>query len=212
MKKLLAVDDHKDILFTLRAIGELADFNVTTCDNGIEALKLLENENFDLVIVDYYMPEMNGLELVGKIRKIKPQIPILVLTVDESQEIAEKFMAAGATDFATKPIRPPDLFSRINLHLELSQLKEETLNEELKVEIPKGMSPQTLGLVIDYLRKIKDPESSETISLGTGLAYQTVHRYLIFLEKKGFLEARLDYGKVGRPIKKYAIKGEEKFG
>ncbi len=208
MKKLLAVDDHEDILFTIKAIGELADLSVVTCNNSKEALELLKKEKFDLVIVDYYMPEMNGLELVKKIREILPSVPILVLTVDESIDIARKFMDAGATDFATKPIRTPDLVSRINLHLELSNLKGDNLLEEIKKQIPKGMSPQTLGLIVKYLEENEEFESSETISLGTGLAYQTAHRYLMFLEEKGFLEAKLDYGKVGRPIKKYAIKSE----
>ena len=211
MKRILAVDDHEDSLFTLTAIGEVADFEVIPINNGIEALELLKNEKFDLVITDYYMPEMNGLELVSRIRALDAHIPILVLTVDECLDIAQRFMDAGATDFATKPIRTADLISRINLHLELSQLKESNVVELFKENIPKGMSPQTMQLIIDYVANVEGSESIEAISSGTGLAYQTVHRYLTYLEQEGFLETNLSYGKVGRPVKKYTKKGDVKF-
>lgn len=204
--KILAVDDNKDILYTLQAIAEVAGFDLTPISKGGEALKILKQKSLDLVIVDYYMPDMNGLELVEKIRNFNSKIPLLVLTVDESLEIARRFMDAGATDFASKPIRAADLISRIRLHLELSKLKE-PLSLDLKQEdIPKGMSGQTLQLIGDYLAGTVKPQSIEEISQGTGLAYQTAHRYLAFLEQEGLLNADLIYGKVGRPIKKYEIK------
>lgn len=201
MKKILAVDDDHDILFTLQAIAEVGKFHMKTLDDGFKALEVLRTEPFDLVIVDYYMPQMNGMELVERIRDFKPGIPILVLTVDESLDIANQFMDAGATDFATKPIRVADLISRINIHLSLPQSKEVAWLEEL--EIPKGMSAVTLRLILDYLEQAKKPEDIDSISEGTGLAYQTVHRYVSFLDKEGLVEVDLVYGKVGRPMKRF---------
>lgn len=210
MKKILAVDDQKEILYTLKAIAEVAKFEIVTCNNGVKALETLGKRNFDLVLVDYYMPEMNGIELVKKIRTINSKIPILVLTVDESLDTAKKFLESGATDFATKPIRAADLISRIKLHLELSDLKVSSFTGDIREQMPKGMSSQTMQRIMDYLEKLKNPETIESISLGTGLAYQTVHRYLIFFEETGFVMAELVYGKVGRPIKRYKkITGEK---
>jgi len=202
MKKVMAVDDDHDVLYTLHAISEVGKFHLTTLDNGYNALKRLEREPFDLVIVDYYMPEMNGMELVGRIRAVEPKLPILVLTVDESLEIAHKFMEAGATDFATKPIRVADLVSRINLHLN-SSVNIHELDFIDDQDIPKGMSAVTLQLIIRHLEQAKEPENIDSISKDTGLAYQTVHRYLSYLDQEGVVEVDLVYGKVGRPIKRY---------
>ena len=201
MKKILAVDDDHDILFSLQAIAEVGNFHMKTLDDGFQALESLKIERYDLVIVDYYMPQMNGMELVESIRGFEPQIPILVLTVDESLDIANQFLEVGATDFATKPIRVADLISRINVHLSRPSSKEPDWLAEL--EIPKGMSAVTLRLIVDHLEEAKEPEDIDSISEGTGLAYQTVHRYVSFLDKEGLAEVDLVYGKVGRPIKRF---------
>ena len=199
-RRVLAVDDDHDVLYTLRAISEVGDFDLVTLDSGIKGLELLKREPFDLVIVDYYMPEMNGIELVERIREFA-EVPILVLTVDESLDIAHQFMEAGATDFATKPIRVADLISRINIHLSLSPSKVPVWMEGQ--ELPKGMSGVTLQLIVDYLERAQEPENIDSISEGIGLAYQTVHRYMSYLEKEGIVGVDLVYGKVGRPLKRY---------
>ncbi|RCW49841.1 MULTISPECIES: response regulator transcription factor [unclassified Halanaerobium] len=206
MKKILAVDDEKDILFTLEAVAEAAGFNITTTLLGTEALKYAKNEEFDLLMIDYHMPDINGLKLVKEIRKINNSIPILVLTVDESLDLAEKFLNAGADDFANKPIRTADLISRINLHLNYNDSKYHFPYNINSLDIPKGMSLKTLKIIYNYLNKIQSPKTIQEISNETNLAYQTVHRYLNFLNEKNIAIVKLDYGKVGRPIHKYKLK------
>ncbi|HEY8464630.1 MAG TPA: response regulator [Bacillota bacterium] len=203
MNKILAIDDNEDILYTLQAIGETAKFNIVTVNDGFKALDLLKKSKFDLIMVDYYMPNINGLTLVKKIREISKSIPILVLTVDESINLAQKFLDCGATDFAVKPIRTADLISRVKLHLKLSQNKRGDQFQDL--EIPKGLSFPTLKLIMDYLHTINEPETIELISQKTGLAYQTVHRYLEYLVKKKQVKVKINYGKIGRPIHKYYL-------
>ncbi|NLL49122.1 MAG: response regulator [Firmicutes bacterium] len=202
-RRVLAVDDDHDVLYTLQAISEVGDFHLIPCDNGPEGLGLLRTEPFDLILVDYYMPEMNGMEFVKKVREFS-DVPILVLTVDESLTIAHQFMEAGATDFATKPIRVADLISRIHVHLRLATEKLPPWFEA--EELPKGMSGVTLQLIVEYLEGATEPENLDSISEGTGLAYQTVHRYVSYLDKQGIVEADLVYGKVGRPLKLYSKK------
>lgn len=205
MINILAVDDDHDILFTLQAICKVATFNISISDDGHQALQLLQESNFNLIMVDYHMPKMNGLKLVKKIREMDNQIPILVLTVDESLDLANKFIDAGATDFAIKPIRAADLISRIKLHLKLNQLKN---TDEIQINIdeeslPKGMTIATLKIILEYLQKNKSPETINKISEKTGLAYQTVHRYLDYLLKANYIDVIKNYGKIGRPINQY---------
>lgn len=206
MKKILAVDDEKDILFTLEAVADVADLNMTTTSRGLKALEYIKNNNFNLLLVDYHMPDINGLKLVKEIRKIDKNIPILVLTVDESMDLAEKFLKAGADDFANKPIKTADLISRINLHLNFNESSHNTAEKINELNIPKGMTQRTLAIIYDYLTEIKKAETIEEISKGTNLAYQTVHRYLNYIADENLVEVKLNYGKVGRPIHRYKLK------
>ncbi len=206
MSKILAVDDESDILFTLKAIAEVANFNIETTDRGLKALDYLKENNYDLLMVDYHMPDINGLQLVRQARKINAEIPILVLTVDESMDLAEKFLEAGADDFANKPIKTADLISRIKLHLNYNEQFYPTVERVQDLNLPGGMSDKTLKIIYQYLTEINKPHTIQEISAGTGLAYQTVHRYLNFLEESRIVKLEMDYGKVGRPLHKYILK------
>src|SRR6056297_80433 len=203
MKKILAVDDEKDILYTLEEISDVADFNIKTALSGEKALKILKKEKFSLIIVDYHMPDMSGLKLVKEIRKLDLEIPILVLTVDESIELANNSLELGATDFANKPIKTADLISRIKIHLETTN--EKNIDKYKDIKVPKGMSQSTLIIVLNYLESRDDYETIDEIAGGTGLAYQTVHRYLKFLSNNNYLKKELNYGTIGRPIHKYKL-------
>jgi two-component system response regulator DctR len=207
MSKILAIDDNADILYTLQAIGEVARFNMVTVNDGFKALELMAKSRFDLVMVDYYMPNINGLALVKKIREIDRDIPILVLTVDESIDLANKFIHAGATDFAIKPIKAADLISRVKLHLKLTKEKQTT---EIKgLELPKGLTLPTLQLILDYLKKTDAPQTIEAISQQTGLAYQTTHRYLNYLENIHYIVVEIHYGKIGRPVHRFLMRKQD---
>src|SRR5690625_3601197 len=95
----------------------------------------------DLVLLDYHMPDWDGMHTTEEIRKINKNVPIIILTVDERQEIADSFLEAGATDFALKPIRAPDLISRISIHIKMTKLSREK-NSTTFVE--KGINNATL--------------------------------------------------------------------
>ncbi|ADO76618.1 response regulator [Halanaerobium praevalens] len=205
MKKILAVDDQQDILFTLEAIAEVADLNLKTTASGLDALKQIKNNKFDLLLVDYHMPDINGLKLVKKIRKINEEITILVLTVDESLDLAEKFLEAGADDFANKPIKTADLISRIKLHLSYSPQLEHKDSAIKDLDIPKGMTLKTLSIIFDYLKEKEKAETISQISAGTNLAYQTVHRYLNYLNDENLAKVKLNYGQIGRPVHHYQL-------
>ena len=122
MKKdtaILVIDDDEQICF---ALGELFKFQgwraYSACDveSGLATFKTCR---LDMVLIDYHLPRINGVEGVRRLRRLSQDVPILVFTIDESQEVADTFLEAGATDFALKPIKAPDIISRIKLHLRL---------------------------------------------------------------------------------------------
>lgn len=201
--RILAVDDDEDILYTIRAIGEAAGWDVDTASDGEEALRALRlGGRYDLVLLDYHMPKMNGLTLLGHLRAERPHLPVLVLTVDENEETANAFLDAGATDFALKPIKAPDLIARIRLHLRLAAAEQKLERRLPDDELPKGIQRQTLEAIAAALRETDDFISQQDLAEKTGFAYQTVCRYVSHLEDVGSLEVHLTYGKLGRPKKK----------
>lgn len=198
--KILAVDDEQDILYTLKAIGKTMGWEVYTAADGITAVEKIKSQKPDLVLLDYHMPKQDGLTTVKAIRTINKIVPIIILTVDERQEVADKFMDSGASDFATKPIKVPDLVARIRIHLQLLQKMREAAGN---LTICKGINEVTLELVRNYCNSTEGYFFTEDVADNVGLAYQTAVRYLQYLQGVKELVAVSDYGKVGRPRKKF---------
>lgn len=190
---ILSIDDEENIRF---ALGELFRFQgweaccAPTVEKGIEQFRL---HRPDIVLIDYHMPGINGVEGVRLLRKLSRTVPIIVFTIDESQEVADQFLQAGASDFALKPIKAPDIISRIKLHLRLLE------REQPAQPLSKGLSEATLQLVLDSLKDGEDYMTVNEVAKCSGLAYQTVYRYLQYLIQNKKVEMVSIYGKVGRP-------------
>lgn len=205
LHSILVIDDEPDVLFTIKEICLAGGWEPMLASNGRHGCELFEAHRPNLVIVDYHMPGFDGLTTVKRIRQQDEAASILVLTVDERQEIAEKFMIAGATDFAVKPIRSPDLISRIKINLRINDIQRKHIDEMQQVFVDKGISAATLSIICDFLKEEKGALTIEEITGGVDLAYQTVHRYLQYLIEEGRVKAVPHYGKVGRPKNKYIL-------
>lgn len=204
--EIVIIDDESDILYTIKEICAFGGWKAATAHNGREGYELCRVHKPNLAIVDYHMPDWDGLTTVKRIRQLDNAISILVLTVDERQEIAEKFIAAGATDFAVKPIRSPDLISRIKMNLRINEVQQKYIAEKKQVYIEKGISPATLSIICDYLKEQEAGLTIEDIANGLTLAYQTVHRYVSYLLDEKKIEIIPIYGQLGRPKNKYKLR------
>ena len=195
---ILAIDDNQDILFTLMAIGETFGWKVCAESDSRLAVERVRKLEPDLILVDYHMPGQDGLSTVRHIRSQNRTVPIIVLTVDERQEIADLFLEAGANDFANKPIKVADLATRIRVHINIRQQQESYTRD-------KGINSGTLEIVCACCQKFARPFLAEEVVESSGLAYQTVVRYLQYLQDQKRLQSSSHYGKVGRPKKKYQL-------
>lgn len=204
-KKIVVIDDEEDILYTIKEICEFSGYDAITKSNGIDGYNACIEEKPNLVIVDYHMPGWDGLTTVKKIKEVDPTVSILVLTVDERQEVADRFMNAGATDFAIKPIKAPDLIARINVNLKINEIQLSYVKELESVYIDKGISPATLSIIEEYFKEQSDSVTIEEVTEGVKLAYQTVHRYIKYLVEKEILDIIPVYGQKGRPKNKYIL-------
>jgi len=115
-KTIIVVEDSKTILEVLSFSLEKADYNIHTASNGQDALKLFDGRDIDLMITDLYMPEMDGLELVKKVKTIDfyKNIPILFLTTESQQSKKLEAKKVGATGWVIKPFVPEKLVQAIN--------------------------------------------------------------------------------------------------
>ncbi|SFG65226.1 two-component system, CitB family, response regulator DctR [Desulfotomaculum arcticum] len=207
-KLVLVIDDDEDIRFTITEICSQAGLNAIAAPDGQKGLKLFIEKKPDIVLVDYHMPKIDGLATVKRIRKTDATIPVLVLTVDERQQIADAFLDAGATDFALKPIKAPDLISRININIKIGELLRASAREQKEIFVDKGINNATLRLIVNCLKATNSTLAIEDICREVSLAYPTVHRYLQYLVETGNAGFDIFYGcasKRGRPRNLYYL-------
>jgi two-component system chemotaxis response regulator CheY len=123
VRSILIVEDSATTRSLIRAIIEEMgdDFSTTEAATGFEALKLLPQEEFSMIITDINMPDINGLELINFVKN-NPRynhIPLIIVTTEKSKEDKERGLALGASDYVTKPFKPEELQGAITKVLNL---------------------------------------------------------------------------------------------
>jgi CheY-like chemotaxis protein len=119
-RRLLVVDDEPSILKLLKTLLTRAKYQVATCSGGDEAMRLLSQGQFDLLITDAIMPVMNGFDLVRAIRRNPSfqELPILMLTRKGERADVQKALEAGVTDYVLKPIDEHLLVDKVESSLQ----------------------------------------------------------------------------------------------
>jgi DNA-binding NtrC family response regulator len=123
--RILVVDDTPLTRETLRQVLEADGFEVETADDARVALEMLRSKSFHLIITDHRMPEMSGIELLGKVRAKKIPCGVIVLTGHGDPELALECMKAGADHFVAKPCEPARLILLVHRTLEQRRLMDE---------------------------------------------------------------------------------------
>jgi DNA-binding NtrC family response regulator len=123
---IMIIDDEVDMLMLLRMIIEdNTEYTVETTNNPSEALKLLSDGKYDLVISDLKMPGIDGLELHDRLREVDAEVPVIIITAYGSMEAADEALRKGISDFITKPFKKERILFTIRRTLELSRLQKE---------------------------------------------------------------------------------------
>jgi DNA-binding NtrC family response regulator len=117
-KQVLIVDDEPIVRESIRDWLLDAGYNVETAESGEEAEKLMEKQDFGVVIMDIRLPGKTGIAVLRDIKSIKPDIKSIVITAYPSEELADEARKYGAIDYLIKPINPDDLEKVIRETLE----------------------------------------------------------------------------------------------
>jgi DNA-binding NtrC family response regulator len=124
-KSVLIVDDEKNIRLTLSQALEALELQIDTAINGEEALAKLEGRHFELILLDLKMPGMDGMEVLRRIRRMHPDIKVVIITAHGTIESATEAMKLGAVDFIQKPFAPREIRELVTKVLDRDKIASE---------------------------------------------------------------------------------------
>jgi len=122
---ILWADDEIDLLKPHILFLEQKGYEITTTNSGVDAIEEVERRNFDVVFLDEMMPGMTGLETLQQIKQIKPQIPVVMITKSEEEQIMDDAIGGKIADYLIKPINPSQILLSMKKILQNRQLIDE---------------------------------------------------------------------------------------
>jgi two-component system response regulator MprA len=135
ISRLLIVDDDPELLrFLLDELGE-AGHHCSGCDNGQDALLRLRQESFDLVVMDWTLPDFSGVELCRRLRASNNTTPVLMLTARDNVDERVKALDAGVDDYLTKPFNLKELHARVRARLRRGGYEQDARGEASGIEL-----------------------------------------------------------------------------
>ncbi len=224
---LIVEDDLRVAEIQRRFLEQIEGFQtVGIAASYVEAKTLIDIMQPDLLLLDVFFPDMNGLDLLKETKQYSKQMNVIMITATKEIHKVQEAISIGVFDYIIKPV----VFERFKLallrykdfHTKLVQLEKENLHvnqqqvdQLLRKEIdgvlneksylPKGIDPLTLDKVMEVLGRGDRGLTAETVAKEIGVSRTTARRYLEHLVSEEKIEADLAYGTVGRPERVYIV-------
>ncbi|MBQ8028518.1 MAG: response regulator [Clostridia bacterium] len=220
-KVLIVEDDPMVAMINEQYVRRNKNFEIVgKCSDGLSALSFLENNAVDLLILDVFMPKMDGFETLRKIRNKQITVDAIMVTAANERESLEEALHLGIVDYLVKPFT----FDRFQMALEkyiaqnnalryIDTLSQKSIDHIIDnsrknsdVLYPKGIQEKTLQLIMEYL-KTNNSEwfTGDEIAEKVGLTGVTVRRYMNYLAESGRVIGEMDYETGGRPCMRYKV-------
>lgn len=216
--KVLVVDDDPMVAdINKHYVEKNKQFSVTgIARNGEEALAFLKDNSADLIVLDVFMPIMDGIETLKNIRNQKLPSEVIMVTAANDTTTLEETMHLGVLDYLVKPFT----LERLQISLEKfiakdNLIKKNTILDQSKIdslitlvsikndELPKGIQKNTLETILDCFTSSTNWYSVDMISEQIGVSIVTIRHYLNYLVQKKVLEESINYETGGRPSMLY---------
>jgi len=222
MPRILIVEDDPMVAnMNSRLIQTMDDFTVAgIASEAKEALEMLEKNNVDLILLDIYMPGMNGLEMLSKIRELRCPVDVIVVSAARDSQSVQVALRNGAVDYLIKPFDFERLRQALQSYFQRSRMmssRDKLTQQDLDTRIlskdiietevgqlPKGLDRHTLAMIGSCLQEIVEPFTTEELSRQVGISRVSVRKYLDYFCDIGKLEKEASYGAVGRPVFRYS--------
>ncbi|MFD7628432.1 response regulator [Streptomyces sp. NPDC059851] len=217
---LVVDDDMRVALVNAAYVAKVPGFRVTArVHSAAEALDFLASHPVDLILLDHYLPDGSGLDLVRRLRQLGHRTDVIMVTAARDLATVQAAMRLGALQYLVKPFTFAGLRTRLEAYGSLrrtldtggeaEQAEVDRLFGALAAagspnELPKGHSPTTAELVRRVLRSAGGPLSTQQIADRAGISRQTAQRYLKLLDRTGRVTLALRYGETGRPEHLYS--------
>lgn len=226
--RVMIVDDDPMVMEVNKQFVEATGgFEIVgAAQSGIEALAMVDAKQPHLVILDHFLPDLNGVDVLVELRKQNQPVDVILVTAARDSETVQSVFRYGAIDYIVKPFRfdrfksALDNYKALRLNLAKNELNQEEIdyfaNAKVKTELqqeesqsfedhlPKGLNAITMKQILLFLFKQKKALSAEEVAEGVGLARVTARRYLDYLEKTKKIKLEVQYGTIGRPINRYS--------
>lgn len=147
---ILWVDDEIDLLKAHILYLEEKGFELKTANNGQDALHMVELEHFDLIFLDENMPGLSGLEVLGKLKSLIPEVPVVMITKSEEENIMDQAIGSKIADYLIKPVNPTQILLTIKKHVDQRRLVAEKTTSSYQTEFGK------IGLKINNSNSFAD--------------------------------------------------------
>ena len=180
---------------------------------ALEALESVRRLRPQLILLDIYLPDLSGLEVIRRLRQEDDPVDVIAVTAAKDVSTLRSAMHGGVVHYLVKPFSFETFRDRLERYAALTQrferLREASQGDVdrifslLRVEgparLPKGISGPTLGLVVDAAREAASEVTATHVAERAGISRGTARRYLEYLESLGSVELSLRYGATGRP-------------
>jgi response regulator of citrate/malate metabolism len=220
IRTLIVEDDFRVAEIHRSFIDRLPSFVVVgVAHTGREALARAESDRPDLVLLDIYLPDRSGLEVLRELHATgRPPMDVIAITAANDVDTLRSALQGGVVHYLVKPFQfnafreklesYAALRSRLRSVREVDQEEIDEVFATLRAgssspALPKGLSPATFALVARTLRDIDDDLSAEDVAARTGVSRVTSRRYLERLARSGLVEVTMRYGRTGRPEHRY---------
>ena len=217
--KVLVIDDDPMVaMINSQYVQKNKNFIVCgTCKNGQDALEFLKQNQIDLVILDVYMPLMNGVETLKQIRKNAFCTEVIMVTAANDTQTLENTMHLGVIDYLIKPFA----LERFQIALEKFEAKMKaiktaeildqhcidniigTCQKQSVKNYPKGIQEKTLKKIEQYLKTQNTWINGDIIAEKVGLSSVTIRHYMAYLVQNGTVKESINYETGGRPSMLY---------
>ena len=134
---ILWADDEIDLLKPHLLFLRKKDYDVTTANNGYDALELVGSQHFDLIILDENMPGLTGLETLSRIKQAAPHIPVIMITKSEEENIMNQAVGNKIADYLIKPVNPNQILIALKKHLHSERLVSEQASRDYREDFMK---------------------------------------------------------------------------